>query len=104
MNSYCCDKKCFLAPELQYDGVACTVCESFSFCCCKCKTYTKYIYVIDEKPEVHVGFFLPMSMQKHSIKFLIPEYVIRNRDVISGIKETIKVNTSMWKSVSDLKK
>lgn len=38
MSSYCCDKKCFEAPDNQVDGIACNKCENFSYCMCKCKS------------------------------------------------------------------
>lgn len=38
-KQYCCKWKCFEIPFCQVDGIACMKCESFSYCCCKCKTF-----------------------------------------------------------------
>lgn len=35
----CCHKKCFTIPSTQVDGIACKICESFSFCKCNCLSY-----------------------------------------------------------------
>lgn len=39
MQRYCCEKECFSQPTAQVDGIACTRCENFSFCRCRCKSF-----------------------------------------------------------------
>lgn len=36
---YCCYLKCFIQPSSHVDGLACSKCESFGFCRCRCQTY-----------------------------------------------------------------
>lgn len=36
---YCCEKECFESPRAQVDGVACTRCNSYLFCRCRCVTW-----------------------------------------------------------------
>ena len=40
-NMYCCKEKCFKIPSTTVDGIACTKCESCSYCQCRCKTFVK---------------------------------------------------------------
>lgn len=57
--SYCCENKCFLKPRCQVDGMACTICEQFSFCGCDCiETYDRPIYVklSKDKKIQYLGF------------------------------------------------
>lgn len=38
---YCCEEKCMLQPRTVVDGLACTICESFCYCRCSCKTWMR---------------------------------------------------------------
>lgn len=39
MDKYCCDRKCFKRTETEVDGMACSKCENFSYCKCRCKSF-----------------------------------------------------------------
>lgn len=39
MAYYCCEKKCFIVPEDQVDGIACPKCKCYSYCHCKCISF-----------------------------------------------------------------
>lgn len=36
---YCCEKKCFVEPDMQYDGIACKTCNSYNYCKCACSSW-----------------------------------------------------------------
>lgn len=38
---YCCADKCFILNNIEVDGLACRLCESFGQCRCRCRTYMK---------------------------------------------------------------
>lgn len=50
-SNYCCPKKCFVIHD-QVDGLACSICYTFSYCQCNCKTFkerktSKNLIIID---------------------------------------------------------
>lgn len=45
---YCCELKCFFTPRIQVDGRACRTCGSFSFCSCRCMTYTSTVHICND--------------------------------------------------------
>lgn len=40
MDKYCCKYKCFSTNFDQVDGMACGKCKHYSYCICRCITYT----------------------------------------------------------------
>lgn len=70
---FCCKEKCFKEPRTQVDGQACSVCESFSYCRCMCKTFTKYVYLHKGKIRFYPPGFrmeVPENHTRENLKFL----------------------------------
>ncbi|KAG8170333.1 hypothetical protein JTE90_014804 [Oedothorax gibbosus] len=44
IGEYCCDRKCYKAPETQVDELACEKCHSFGYCKCLCSTLMSIPY------------------------------------------------------------
>lgn len=38
-TNFCCNKRCFVIPDCQVDGIACRVCRNYSYCICKCASF-----------------------------------------------------------------
>lgn len=49
---YCCPLHCFRRPRCEVDGLACVVCQSFSYCRCRCQELPPRQYQIRRHRDV----------------------------------------------------